>query len=96
MERDIGIGGIGVETLTHRQHGLAMAFHTLANEVDVGCDNEIPRDSLPDKMKRVHRPPHVGAAPSDAIFAGGSVIRSGALSRVIAHVGMRFEQANGV
>src|SRR6266849_4958147 len=96
VQGNVGISGIGIEILAHGQYGLAMAFHALANEVDVGCDNEIPRDSLPDKMKRVHRPPHVGAAPSDAIFAGGRVIGSRAFSRVIAHVAMRFEQADGV
>src|SRR5882724_4085170 len=73
-----------------------MVFHALANEMDVGGDGKISRSTLPDKMKRINLPPHIGASPTDPIFAGGSVIRGRAFSRVIAQVGMCFEQANGV
>ena len=96
MQGDIGVGGIRVQALAHRQHRFAMAFYSLANKMDIRSNCEIPRSSFPHEMKRIHSPPHVGAAAGDAILAGGSVIRSRALSRVIAHIAMRLEQADGV
>ncbi len=58
MKRHVGVGRIGIETLSEDQNGLAMFVSSGAEEGDIGGEGNVAGKFLPDEVKGVGTGPH--------------------------------------
>ena len=74
VQRGVGVGGIGIETLTDDQASFAMRVAALADEADVRRERYVAGNFFPNEVKRVVGEPHVLAAAADGVTATSGVI----------------------
>jgi hypothetical protein len=93
VQRDVGIGGVGVETLTDHDDGFAMLVHALADEGDVSVEGGVTGDFFPYEVEGVGGEPHVFSAAGKGERFGRRVVGCGARVEDGADVGVIFEGA---
>ena len=95
MQCNVGVDGVGVQTLTEHQDSLLMLVPRLIQEGDVGGQRYVAGHFLPGELKRVRGQPHVLAAAGDGVGFLRSVVINGAWVQDGADVGLAFEDADG-
>src|SRR5882724_7103998 len=72
-----------------------MVLGSSAHKIHQGAEVKVPVHFFPDKVKRIHARPHVGAASGDAVFGGGGVVGGRAWFGRNAYIRMRLEDSEG-
>src|SRR5882672_6984 len=72
-----------------------MVLGSRAHKIHQRAKVKVPVHFFPDKVKRIHARPHVGAASDDAVFRGGGVVAGRAWFGCCAYIRMRLEDSEG-
>ncbi len=94
MQGNVGIRGIGVESLANHHYSFAMRILACANKAQIGGNGNIAGNFLPNELESIRGKPHVLSAAGQGIALLGSVVVHGPGMENRAYVSVPFENTD--
>ena len=91
MQRDIGVHGIRIKALTDHEYRFLVLVPRLTGKRDVGCQGNIARGLLPDKLKGIGSGPHILATAGNCVSVLSGIVISGPGMKNGSDIRMIFE-----